>query len=111
MGIVNRLACLVLISSVFYTIGCEKETPDSQSRSNKFSPQQGRYCAVQFRRDALGASADLPVPPTTSSINGADVSVSGKFSKMNEDWVVLTDSRDAEIWIPRSVILLIKVNP
>jgi hypothetical protein len=36
-------------------------------------PPLGEYCTVQFRRDALGAGSNLPVPPTTGSINNAEV--------------------------------------
>jgi hypothetical protein len=39
--------------------------------------------------------------------NGAGVCITGKFSRMDEDWVILTEGKD-ETWIPRSVILLIK---
>jgi hypothetical protein len=41
--------------------------------------------------------------------NGAETCVTGKFSRMDEDWVILTEGKD-ETWIPRSVILLIKVD-
>jgi hypothetical protein len=39
--------------------------------------------------------------------NGAETCVTGKFSRMDEDWVILTEGKD-ETWIPRSAILLIK---
>jgi hypothetical protein len=42
--------------------------------------------------------------------NGAETCVTGKFSRMDEDWVILTEAKDVETWIPRSVILLIKVD-
>jgi hypothetical protein len=107
--IIEKLAILIMIFSVLGMAGCESKT-SSRSSTNGICPKAGAYCTVQFRRDALGASRDLPVPPTTGSINGAEVCVSGKFSKMNEDWVVLTESKGGEIWIPRSMILLIKVS-
>ncbi len=64
---------------------------------------------VQFRRDLLGASADLPIPPTTDGINGASVSVAGTLMLVNEQWVVL-EQGDKELWIPRDNVLLIKIN-
>ena len=110
MKIMEKLAILVMIFGVLGMTGCESKTPSTRSSTNRICPEAGAYCTVQFRRDALGASRDLPVPPTTGSINGAEVCVSGKFSKMNENWVVLTESNGGEIWIPRSMILLIKVG-
>jgi hypothetical protein len=106
----NEFAILVMVFVVLGTTGCDNKTSGSQSSPERICPKLGASCTVQFRRDALGASANLPVPPTTSSINGANVSVGGKFSKMNEDWVVLKGGNKGEIWIPRSVILLIEVG-
>jgi hypothetical protein len=77
----------------------------------------GAYCTVQFKRDVLGASRELPVSPRTGSINGAKVSVSGKFLRMTESWLVIhsADSRGAidenrETWIPFENILLFEVT-
>jgi len=100
MKITARLAITLMILSIFVAAGCE--------RKGHNVPKRGSYCTIQFRRDALGAAADLPIPPTTGSINGASVCVTGKFSRMDEDWVILTEGKDVETWIPRSVILLIK---
>ena len=110
MKIRNEFSILVLTFVALGTIGCDNKTSDSRSSPESMCPKLGASCTVQFRRDALGASANLPVPPTTSSINGANVSVGGKFSKMNEDWVVLKGGNKGEIWIPRSVILLLEVG-
>ncbi|MBN1805059.1 MAG: hypothetical protein JW837_07400 [Sedimentisphaerales bacterium] len=110
MKIIERLVILIIIFSVLGMIGCERKAPSILSGKNRTCPKAGACCTVQFRRDALGASANLPVPPTTDSINGAGVCVGGKFSKMNEEWVVITKDNSREIWIPRSVILLIEVG-
>ncbi len=107
---IEKIAILVIILGVLGMAGCESKTPSAQSSTNRIYPKAGAYCTVQFRRDALGASANLPIPPTTGNINGAAVCVTGKFSKMNEDWVILTEGDSREIWIPRSVILLIKFS-
>jgi len=95
-------AALLLVS------GCKGAGSDSRSNC----PQQGAFCLVQFRRDALGASAPLPIPPTTGVINGASVNVSGTFRAMDADWVVLTLGTGKEYWIPRGMILLMEIrNP
>jgi len=99
MKITARLAITALILSIFVAAGCE--------RKGHNVPKRGSYCTVQFRRDTLGAAADLLVPPTSNMHNGAETCVTGKFSRMDEDWVILTEGKD-ETWIPRSVILLIK---
>lgn len=103
MKITARLAILALILSILVAAGCESKKP----RTAHNAPKQGSYCTVQFRRDALGAAGDLLVPPTSNMHNGAETCVTGKFSRMDEDWVILTEGKD-ETWIPRSAILLIK---
>ncbi len=71
----------------------------------------GQECDIQFRRDALGQSADLPTSPTVGGINGATVNISGTLVSSNAEWVWIKKGNDS-IWIPRSVILLIRVqNP
>jgi len=99
MKIITRLAITALILSLFVAAGCE--------RKGHNVPKRGSYCTVQFRRDTLGAAGDLLVPPTSNMHNGAETCVTGKFSRMDEDWVILTEGKD-ETWIPRSAILLIK---
>ncbi len=69
----------------------------------------GKYCKIQFRRDALGAAASVPVPPTTDSFNGANTAIGGNVKRTTGEWVVLESSgSNGEIWIPKSVILLIE---
>lgn len=71
----------------------------------------GQQCEIQFRRDALGQSADLPTSPTVGGINGATVNISGTLVSSTAEWVVIKKDNDS-IWIPRAVVLLIRVqNP
>lgn len=72
-------------------------------------PPTGKNVTVQFRRDALGSAHSLPISPTTDSINGARVSLTGKLIIINEEWVVL-DFEKNKHWIPRDAILLIRIN-
>ena len=76
-------------------------------RTNSPSLQLGKPCTIQFRRDALGAGASLPISPMTGSMNGADTSVAGTLKRATPEWIVIEKSGD-ELWIPRSVILLIQ---
>jgi hypothetical protein len=85
------LACLLS--------GCER--PDAPLL------KAGSPCTVQFRRDALGAGANLPISPMTSGINGAETALSGTLKRATPDWIVIEMS-GREITIPKSVILLIE---
>ena len=70
--------------------------------------QAGKTCTLQFRRDALGAGATLPISPMTGNINGAETSISGTLKRSSSDWVVIEGKGGREILIPKSVILLIE---
>lgn len=103
MKIMAPLLTMAMVLSVFGAAGCD----------NKTGPRKGSDCVVQFRRDALGAAAGNPIPPTSQEHNGAPTCVFGEFSRMDDDWVVLTKTPNQvnpnwEIWIPRSAILLIE---
>lgn len=91
------LAFALLVSVVFS--GCEKQDVPAL--------QAGKACKIQFRRDALGAGANLPISPTTDNMNGADTSVAGTLKRTTAEWIVIEGKR-GEIWIPKSVILLIE---
>jgi hypothetical protein len=73
-------------------------------------PPIGATCKIQFRRDALGAGAATPVPPRTDSFNGADTSVRGTLKQFASEWIVL-DVSGKDVWIPKTVVLLIEVEP
>ncbi len=68
-------------------------------------PPVGAPCKVQFRRDLLGTSRDLPVPPMTDSMNGAETSLSGRFLRMDDEWIVLERNDNEQVWVPREVVL------
>ena len=112
MKTIKKFAIVVIVLPLFAVISCDSKTSCSKA-ANRITPKAGAICTVQFRRDALGASASLPISPTTYNINGAEVSIGGRFSRMDDSWVVLTafkNDKKEEIWIPHSVILFIKVD-
>lgn len=89
---------LLLIVTAFLA-GCEK------------SPPIGKEVSLQLRRgDALGSGANLPVPPRTGGINGAETGISGKLVQITDEWVVVDTNgmNAARIWIPKINILLIE---
>jgi hypothetical protein len=49
----------------------------------------GRECTIQFRRDALGAAAALPISPDTQTINGAPIILQGTLQAVRGDWIHL----------------------
>jgi hypothetical protein len=71
--------------------------------------KRGKPCIVQFKRNALGGAASLPVPPTTNSINGADVSISGTLQKVDKDAVIISNGKTT-YWIPKDSILLLQFD-
>src|SRR5262245_53890244 len=92
--LLTTIACLAAFAATLLLTGC-----DSAPAAGSSSRPIGKTCTVQFRRDALGAAASLPVPPMTGSINGADTAISGTLKSTSDDWVVL-DSGGKEIWVP-----------
>ncbi|QDV52788.1 hypothetical protein [Gimesia fumaroli] len=86
----------------------------SQSESSKISRDGlhqwiGKEVNIQFRRDALGVAAPLPVSPTTSSLNGAKTSISGKLICVDSKGLVIGTER-RPTWVPREVILLVEAK-
>jgi len=96
----RRLGVVLLMSVLF--AGCA-------DRDTFLSGQVGKTCKVQFKRNALGGGASLPVPPTTDSINGADVSLSGTLQTVESSGIVIS-SGEKKFWIPRDAILLIEIG-
>ena len=90
--------------------GCGTQDVPQQSASGLRS-KIGYVCTVQFRRDALGAAATNPVPPTTNSLNGAEVSLKGKLKDVQGDWLVIerpTGNQTVETWVPTHSVLLLE---
>jgi hypothetical protein len=82
--------------------GCQKtEAPDPAKQL------VGKNVTVQFRRDALGSAATIPVSPFTNNLNGADTSFTGKVYRVDGNWLVV-DFREKRVWVPREVVLAIE---
>jgi hypothetical protein len=96
----NHLATIVCFATVSITMllaGCDSGP----------TPPVGKSCTIQFRRDALGAAASVPVSPMTDNINGADTCISGTLKRTEGNWLVL-DRGGAEVWVSKTAVLLIK---
>ena len=96
------LACITSLVAILLLTGANGAIAADQSTT-----PAGKSCTIQFRRDALGAAASLPISPTSSSINGAGTSIHGTFKSIRDEWVII-DRSGREVWIPKSVILLIE---
>ena len=74
-----------------------------------FEGKIGMVCTIQLRRDALGGAANLPVPPLTGEINGAQVSLTGKLERVTDRWIVLSVSGKSTA-VSREAILLVQLR-
>jgi hypothetical protein len=101
---------LLLLASVLLA-GCEtRPTPEQRpTPESRLTIPIGSKCVVQFRRDALGAAATLPIPPNTDNYNGAQVSLGGPLKGMSPDWIIIGGGNE-DCWIATSSILMLKVE-
>ncbi|HMO35418.1 MAG TPA: hypothetical protein PKA06_05190 [Gemmatales bacterium] len=100
---------LVLLAGLVLLLGGCGNSPQ-YDEALLFAGKIGQQCTVQFRRgDALGAGGGLPVPPTTSAINSAEVYVSGKLKAIAGSWIKI-EVEGKEFLIPREVILLLQFS-
>ena len=99
----SSLTLVISVAALAVTLlaACEEE--------HSIAPPLGVNCTIQFRRDALGAATQTPVPPTTVSYNGAQTSMGGKIKLANKEWLVIESGLN-EVWIPRAAILLIQFD-
>ena len=105
----TTVTLLTLISAIALTAvlsGCT----ESKAAPTSYGTLIGAPCKIQFKRDLLGGNTALPIGPETDGINGAQLSLSGKFLRFNEDWIVL-DGANGEVWVPQNVVLLMKFSP
>jgi gas vesicle protein len=100
----------ILVGGIAVVVALMLATPKETKAAfgGETSPPIGKSCSIQFRRDALGAAASLPIAPTTGSFNGAETSLAGKLKMVSSDWIVLDNQHGNDVWIPRVCVLLIQ---
>ena len=103
-ALLTTLACITTMIVALSLTGCDHATAADRPASS------GKPCTVQFRRDALGAAASLPISPMTGGINGADTAISCTYKSTREDWVIV-ERAGKELWRPKRVVLLIEFAP
>lgn len=103
----NGMAKKLILSTLtaVLVVGCGSDN----AAGGKAELPIGQQCEIQFRRDALGQGAELPTSATTGNINGATVNISGTLVSATAEWVVIKKDNDS-LWIPRAVVLLIRVQ-
>lgn len=104
-----KLAILILFILIGTLVSCESEgiTDNGSNINDSVERNVGKECVVQFKRDILGQSAELPTPANTESINGAEVQLTGKYLGVSDEWVIIEQDGE-EIWIYKPNILYLK---
>jgi hypothetical protein len=105
----EAVSLFLSLAAVMIVSGCGSRQ-DGDLSTSELRQWTGKNVRVQFRRDALGAAASLPVPPTTGEINGAATCVVGKLMKAERAGIVIGPEERPK-WIPREVILFVEANP
>jgi len=77
--------------------------------SHPLAQYLGQACTVQFKRNALGGGANLPVPPTTGSINGAQVCLGGTLEAVTGNSILIAQPQK-RYWIPIDSVLLVEFH-
>ncbi len=60
--------------------------------------------AREMMAPAVGATCKIQV-------QGSDEMVSGKFVKLNDDWIVLSNGQGRQEWVPRGRVQMMRVVP
>ena len=106
---IKTILLCILFSLLIYLSGCDKKTSSKITPKIKF--KVGSNCTVQFRRNYLGGTSSNIIPITTDGINGAQISLSGKLTYADNEWIVVNQSNiKKEYWIPREVILHLRFS-
>jgi hypothetical protein len=52
-------------------------------------------------------AAPIPAGPLSETLNGGEMTIHGTLARQNSDWLVINDTHQKEIHIPKSVVLTI----
>ena len=68
----------------------------------------GTFLTIELKRDALGASSNVPVSPCTDTMNGGKVSLTGRLIQVERGAIVLQAVEGKPTyWIPEDAILMV----
>ena len=101
---------LLTLAGILAVGGCDNSDDGTMVGGHAY-PQPGSYVVVQFRRDYLGLAGEKATTPMGEGAN-LTLGASGTLKRVNEEFVVLgvDNEPNRELWIPRSVILLLDVK-
>ena len=102
------LLCLILSALLS---GCDSPS-ENKASSDALSQMVGETVLVQFRRDALGdvSGGTGPFPDSGGLEKGSSTTLVGKLTKA-ESSAIVVEANGGPNWIPREVILLVRVKP
>jgi hypothetical protein len=107
---VLRPVVSLLIGVSLATSSCSPGSDPEDMQNTELSEWIGQTVRIQFRRDALGTAANLPVSPKTGSINGAETTLVGTLLEVNPSSLLINESERPK-WVPREVILFVELSP
>jgi hypothetical protein len=109
---------LAIFLALIFCSSCDEPAKQVQNPAETPPVSVGDSVTVQFRRDALGGGANLPVSPMSYGINGADVCIIGKVEKVQPGWLSVRVVKNNEtvngkpvesvVCVPLQSILLIE---
>ena len=94
------LAVLGIVGWSAYSYWSEYSERAARKARVLMAPAVGAHCTVVFHSEATGNSSDRPAP--TQAV--------GKFVKLNDDWIVLSESEGKQLWVSREQVLLMRVE-
>lgn len=120
----KKIIMVLLVATAIMLTSCTTGTPTAtESPTNSESPTSseasthplasdiGKGCTVQLKRNALGSGRDLPISPTTDSINNVAVNVQGILRAVRDNGILIEQNvENKKYWIPMDSILLIEMG-
>ena len=103
----SRFALIASVASIigFTQLGLDGQTPAPPPAPEKVELPLGRNCVVSL--DPRASRASLPGTENAASGFEADGTLRGQLILLSGEWCVLKDG-NAENWIPRDKVLLIR---
>jgi len=109
----RKLTPSLLLLAPLLLAGCgDTSTYDDAPADQRPPVRVGDKVIVEFRRETLGATYQVPAPLHAMKIENADYALRGEVVEVRPGWILLKQAADEsgkslESWIPMSVVLMI----
>ena len=109
----HKLRSSLLLLAPLLLAGCgDTSTYDDAPADQRPPVRAGDKVIVEFRREALGATYQVPAPLHATKIETADYALRGEVVETRPGWILLKQAADEsgksmESRIPMSVVLMI----